>query len=83
VLNGHNAVKVIVKSPLYCECFLGKFIHILRLLGGQPMDIAFELIESMLVKFRSEKKWTLQALEQLSEEDITWSPTSDSNSMLI
>ncbi|ASA20987.1 DinB family protein [Paenibacillus donghaensis] len=45
------------------------------------MDIAFELIESMLVKFRSEKKWTLQALEQLSEEDITSSPTMESNSI--
>lgn len=33
------------------------------------MDIAFEVIESMLVKFRSEKKWTLQAIEQLSDED--------------
>ncbi|AJS58555.1 DUF1572 family protein [Paenibacillus sp. IHBB 10380] len=47
------------------------------------MDIAFELIESMLVKFRSEKKWTLQALEQLSEEDITSSPTTDSIANLV
>lgn len=45
------------------------------------MDIAFELIESMLVKFRSEKKWTLQAIEQLSEEDISWFPTQGSNSV--
>lgn len=45
------------------------------------MDIAFEIIESMLVKFRSEKKWTLQAIEQLSEEDITWLPTVESNSI--
>jgi len=45
------------------------------------MDIAFEIIESMLVKFRSEKKWTLQAIEQLSEEDITWFPTVESNSI--
>jgi uncharacterized damage-inducible protein DinB len=45
------------------------------------MDIALELIESMLVKFRSEKKWTLQALEQLSAEDITSSPTIESNSI--
>ncbi|TYP73194.1 DUF1572 family protein [Paenibacillus methanolicus] len=45
------------------------------------MDIALELIESMLVKFRSEKKWTLQAIEQLSEADITSSPTSESNSI--
>jgi uncharacterized damage-inducible protein DinB len=45
------------------------------------MDIAFEVIESMLVKFRSERKWTLQAIAQLSEEDITWSPTPESNSI--
>ncbi|MBD2869156.1 DinB family protein [Paenibacillus arenilitoris] len=45
------------------------------------MEVALELIDSMLVKFRSEKKWTLQALEQLSEEDITSSPTSESNSI--
>ncbi|OKP88789.1 hypothetical protein A3842_05055 [Paenibacillus sp. P3E] len=45
------------------------------------MEIALELMESMLVKFRSEKKWTLQAIEQLSEEDITSSPTPDSNSI--
>ncbi|WP_442604147.1 DinB family protein [Paenibacillus sp. KN14-4R] len=45
------------------------------------MEIALELIESMMVKFKSEKKWTLQALEQLSEEDITSSPTSESNSI--
>ncbi|MEK4142491.1 DUF1572 family protein [Paenibacillus sp. FSL L8-0333] len=45
------------------------------------MDIAIELIESMLVKFRSEKKWTLQAIEQCTQEDITWSPTVESNSI--
>ncbi|MFD0618304.1 DUF1572 family protein [Paenibacillus sp. GCM10027629] len=45
------------------------------------MEVALELIESMMVKFKSEKKWTLQALEQLSEEDITSSPTSESNSI--
>lgn len=45
------------------------------------MEIALELIESMLVKFRSEKKWTLQAIEQLSEDDITSSPTQESNSI--
>lgn len=45
------------------------------------MDMASELIESMLIKFRSEKKWTLQAIEQLSEEDITCIPTEGSNSI--
>ncbi|AOZ90802.1 DinB family protein [Paenibacillus crassostreae] len=45
------------------------------------MDISNELIESMLVKFKSERKWTLQAIQQLSEEDITWAPNSVSNSI--
>ncbi|KKO54657.1 DUF1572 family protein [Paenibacillus sp. DMB20] len=44
------------------------------------MDLASELIESMLV-LNQKKKWTLQAIEQLSEEDITWTPTPDSNSI--
>ncbi|MGZ7440797.1 DUF1572 family protein [Paenibacillus sp. TH7-28] len=45
------------------------------------MDIASEVIESMLIKFKSEKKWTLQAIAQLSEEDINWSPNTESNSI--
>jgi hypothetical protein len=45
------------------------------------MDIALEFIESMVIKFRSEKRGTLKAIEQLSEEDITWSPTPKSNSI--
>lgn len=45
------------------------------------MEIANEVIQSMLVKFKSEKKWTLQAIAQLSEEDISWSPNTDSNSI--
>lgn len=49
--------------------------------GGVTMDIAAELIESMLVKFKSERKWTLQAISQLSDEDMIWLPTSESNSI--
>jgi hypothetical protein len=45
------------------------------------MDIAFELIESMVVKFKSEQRRTLKAIEDLSEEDITWTPTPESNSI--
>lgn len=45
------------------------------------MEVAIEFIESMLVKFRSEKKWTLQAIDQLSEDAITFSPTPESNSI--
>ncbi|WP_281349885.1 DUF1572 family protein [Paenibacillus tengchongensis] len=45
------------------------------------MDIASELLESLLVKFRSERKWTLQALAQLSGEDIVWAANVDCNSI--
>lgn len=45
------------------------------------MDIALEFIDSMRSKFLSEKKWLLQALEQLSDEDMTCSPTPESNSI--
>lgn len=45
------------------------------------MEISTEVIESMLVKFKSERKWTLQAIAQLSEEDLTWSPNPESNSI--
>ncbi|MFC4600826.1 DUF1572 family protein [Cohnella hongkongensis] len=45
------------------------------------MDIANEVIESMLTKFNSERKWTLQAIAQLSEEDLTWTPDLESNSI--
>ncbi|MGM0882967.1 MAG: DUF1572 family protein [Bacillota bacterium] len=45
------------------------------------MDIAFEFIQSMMVKFRSEQRGTLKAIEQVSEEDITWYPTPESNSI--
>ncbi|MEK5391710.1 DUF1572 family protein [Margalitia sp. FSL K6-0131] len=45
------------------------------------MDTSVILIESMLGKFKSEKKWVIQAINQLSEEDISWSPTLESNSI--
>lgn len=45
------------------------------------MELAYEIIESMLVKLMSERKWTLQAIEQLSEVDLSWSPNSESNSI--
>jgi len=45
------------------------------------MDIANELIDSLLAKFKSERKWTLQALGQLTDDDIVWSPTTESNSI--
>ncbi|MBS4203619.1 DUF1572 family protein [Lederbergia citrea] len=45
------------------------------------MDISILLIDSMLEKFISEKKWVYQAIDQLSEEDIVWHPTLESNSI--
>lgn len=45
------------------------------------MDISISLVESMLSKFKADKKWLLQAIEQLDEEDISWSPTNESNSI--
>ncbi|MCG7343174.1 DUF1572 domain-containing protein [Sporosarcina sp. ACRSL] len=45
------------------------------------MDISILLIDSILKKFKSEKKWVYQAIDQLSEEDIVWHPSSESNSI--
>lgn len=45
------------------------------------MPLAAELIESMLIKFKSERKWTLQAIAQLSEDDMAWAPNTESNSI--
>lgn len=45
------------------------------------LDISISLVESMLSKFKSDKKWLLKAIEQLDEEDISWSPTNESNSI--
>jgi hypothetical protein len=45
------------------------------------LTISNLLIDSLLWKFRAEKKWTSQAIEQLSEEDIVWRPTDESNSI--
>ncbi|MEF3302249.1 DUF1572 family protein [Paenibacillus sp. GYB003] len=33
------------------------------------------------MEFRAEKKWTTQAIAQLTEEDIAWAPTAESNSI--
>jgi len=45
------------------------------------MDLALEFIESMLPKFRSEMRGILKVIDQISEEDIIWSPNADSNSI--
>ncbi|MBJ9987657.1 DUF1572 family protein [Paenibacillus sp. S28] len=45
------------------------------------MELALEFIQSMKVKLISEQRGTLKAIEQVSEEDITWHPTPESNSI--
>ncbi|REK58843.1 MAG: hypothetical protein C6W55_02715 [Thermobacillus sp.] len=45
------------------------------------MDVAMELIDSMMPKFRSEMRGILKVIEQLDEEDIPWAPNIESNSI--
>ncbi|MFM9282167.1 DUF1572 family protein [Paenibacillus jiagnxiensis] len=45
------------------------------------MDLPILLIESVLLKFVAERKWFIQTIEQLDEEDVSWSPTEESNSI--
>jgi hypothetical protein len=45
------------------------------------LDISILVIESILGKFKAEKKWVLQAIDQIEEDDIIWSPTPESNSI--
>ncbi|KRF03374.1 hypothetical protein ASG89_23315 [Paenibacillus sp. Soil766] len=45
------------------------------------MESAPLLIEFLLKKYNSEKNGTLQVIEQLSDEDIVWAPTPESNSI--
>jgi len=45
------------------------------------MDLPILLIESVLTKFIAERKWFIQTIEQLDEEDVSWSPTEESNSI--
>lgn len=39
------------------------------------------MIDLLLRKYKSDQKWTRVVIEQLSEEDIAWSPTPESNSI--
>jgi uncharacterized damage-inducible protein DinB len=45
------------------------------------LDPSILLIDSYLWKFRGERKWMPILIEQLSEEDIAWRPTAESNSI--
>ncbi|TLS52476.1 DUF1572 domain-containing protein [Paenibacillus antri] len=45
------------------------------------MDSSTIVIDLLLRKYKADKKWTRIVIEQLSEEDIAWSPTPVSNSI--
>ncbi|GIN72366.1 hypothetical protein J14TS2_28410 [Bacillus sp. J14TS2] len=45
------------------------------------MDSSTMMIDLLLRKYKADQKWTRVVIEQLSEEDIVWSPTPESNSI--
>lgn len=45
------------------------------------MDPSPVVIDLLLRKYKSDQNWVRVALKQLSEEDIIWSPTPESNSI--
>lgn len=45
------------------------------------MDSTTLLIDFLTKKYKADKKWTLHVIEQLSDEDIVWAPTPESNSI--
>ncbi|GIO28872.1 MULTISPECIES: DinB family protein [Paenibacillus] len=45
------------------------------------MDTATVVIDFLMRKYKADQKWTRIVIEQLSEEDILWSPTPESNSI--
>lgn len=50
-------------------------------LRKDEMEANIPFIESVWSKFVAERKWFIQCIEQLDEEDINWAPTADSNSI--
>jgi uncharacterized damage-inducible protein DinB len=45
------------------------------------LDSLTIVIDHLLMKYKADQKWTRIAIEQLSDEDIVWSPTPESNSI--
>ncbi|WP_054955579.1 DinB family protein [Paenibacillus dakarensis] len=45
------------------------------------MDSSTIVIDLLLRKYKADQKWTRVVLEQLSDEDIVWTPTPESNSI--
>ncbi|PYI56982.1 DinB family protein [Paenibacillus flagellatus] len=47
----------------------------------QHLDSSAIVIDLLLRKYKADQKWTRIVLEQLTDEDIVWSPTPESNSI--
>ncbi|TMV42542.1 DUF1572 domain-containing protein [Paenibacillus mesophilus] len=45
------------------------------------MDSSNIVIDHLLIKYKADQKWTRKVIEQLTEEDLVWSPTTESNSI--
>lgn len=45
------------------------------------MDSSTIVIDLLLTKYKADQKWTRVVIAQLSEEDLSWSPTPESNSI--
>ncbi|WP_164821439.1 DinB family protein [Paenibacillus koleovorans] len=49
--------------------------------AGHTLETTSVLIDFLLKKYRSEKQGTLQVIGQLTDADIVWAPTPESNSI--
>lgn len=45
------------------------------------MDLSMIVVETILTKFTADKKWFIQTIEQINEDDINWVPAEGSNSI--
>lgn len=45
------------------------------------MDSSNIVIDHLLLKYKADQKWTRKVIEQLTDEDLVWSPTPESNSI--
>jgi len=45
------------------------------------LDISNIVIDHLLLKYMADQKWTRKVIEQLTDEDLVWSPTPESNSI--
>lgn len=62
--------------------FFMKVINMQTIQGDVSLlDSTSILIDFLLKKYKSEKNGTLQVIEQLSDEDMVWAPTPESNSI--